>query len=65
MLVITKQVGARHRRKPLGRRKGFNIFDDAGFTKIRAFICAQILSKYFYYVLHEIPKVGRLHDVYL
>ena len=39
--------GARHRRKPLGRRKGFNIFINAGFTNIRAFVyksCQNISS---------------------
>ena len=50
-------VGARHRRKPLGRRKGFNIFINAAFTKIRAFVCGQVLSNYFYYYM-SYQKLG-------
>ena len=32
------QEGARHCRKPLGRRKGFDIFITLGLTKIKAFL---------------------------
>ena len=41
-----KHEGARHCRKPLGRRKGFNISINAGFTKSRAFEgkCGQKIS---------------------
>ena len=45
-LCSKNHEGARHCRKPLGRRKGLNIFFTKGFTKIRAFVwCGQI----FYY----------------
>ena len=53
----SNHVGARHRRKPLGRRKGFNIFINAAFTKIRAFVCGQVLSNYFYYYM-SYQKLG-------
>ena len=33
--VVNNHVGARHCRKPLGWRKGFNIFITLGFPKIR------------------------------
>ena len=50
-------VGARHCRKSLGRRKGFNIFITLGFPKIRAFVwCGQILSKYFYHCTVGVTK---------
>ena len=45
-LTFHNHEGARHRRKPLGRRKGLNISINAGFTKIRAFEgkCGQEIS---------------------
>ena len=47
---LKNHVGARHCRKPLGRRKWLTIFNTARFTKIRASTwCVQILSKYFCY----------------
>ena len=36
--TLKNHEGARHCRKPLGRRKGFNIFTTLGLTKIKAFL---------------------------
>ena len=46
IIIITNHEGARHCRKPLGRRKGFDIFITLGLTKIRAFVykCGQKIS---------------------
>ena len=45
--MCENHVGARHCRKPLGLRSGINIFINAGFTKISAFVyksCQSISS---------------------
>ena len=49
--ILLNHVGAPHRQKPLNRRKGFNILNNAAFTKIRAFVCGQVLSNSFYYYM--------------
>ena len=36
--IMHNHEGAWHCRKPLGRRKGFNIFITLGLTKIKAFL---------------------------
>jgi hypothetical protein len=36
--INSNHEGARHCRKPLGRRKGFDIFITLGLTKIKAFL---------------------------
>ena len=36
--MVKNHEGARHCRKPLSRRKGFNIFITVGFTKTSAFV---------------------------